>query len=152
MSVPICPKCNIPMVYKKGVDKNGKPYAFWGCPNFPACKETYNPPKPTGKEVNFQQELEEEKIAQRVKEKRENIAWLNAKTNAVSLIANHPAYKDLTPEQIKEKLPLLTYWLYKLTAERAEIKIEEGQKKTGEEGQREIVDDSDEIREEEIPF
>lgn len=33
---PICPKCQIPMILKKGKTK------FWGCANYPLCKMTSN--------------------------------------------------------------------------------------------------------------
>lgn len=112
------------MVWKEGVNqKTGKSYSFWGCPNFPTCRESYSVPKPTAGEEKFQRELEEDKISQRVKEKRDNIAWLNAKTNAIALLS-HPAFALLTTKEIGKKLPLLISWLFKLTPEKLEIEIE----------------------------
>jgi ssDNA-binding Zn-finger/Zn-ribbon topoisomerase 1 len=37
ISSPVCPDCNIPMSLKVG--KFGK---FWGCKNFPTCRQTIN--------------------------------------------------------------------------------------------------------------
>jgi hypothetical protein len=41
---PICPKCQIPMVMRTK-QKTGEP--FWGCPNFPNCKNSVSIPAPT---------------------------------------------------------------------------------------------------------
>ena len=35
-----CPKCNVELVEKRGVAKTGKPYHFFGCPNYPTCTHT----------------------------------------------------------------------------------------------------------------
>jgi very-short-patch-repair endonuclease len=37
--VPICPKCNIPMIKRTTKTKNSSPECFWGCTNFPKCRE-----------------------------------------------------------------------------------------------------------------
>jgi hypothetical protein len=36
---PICPKCGIPMVERKAAKGPNAGKAFWGCPNFPRCRE-----------------------------------------------------------------------------------------------------------------
>lgn len=147
-----CPKCHIPMVWKSGINKTtGKSYGFWGCPNFPACRESYSVSKPTAGEEKFQRELEEDKIYQRVKEKRDNIAWLNAKTNAIALLS-HSAFATLTAKEIEKKLPLLISWLYKLTLEKSEIEIEEQKaENSNEDIERELEEiTEDDFNEEEI--
>lgn len=43
-----CPSCNSPITEKSGTSrKNGKPYHFWGCSNYPQCKFTWEPERPT---------------------------------------------------------------------------------------------------------
>ncbi len=37
---PICPKCNIPMVMRTASKGKYEGKVFWGCPNFPKCRET----------------------------------------------------------------------------------------------------------------
>ena len=40
-----CPECKAPLVEKSGISsKNGKPYHFYGCSNFPICTYTRNIP------------------------------------------------------------------------------------------------------------
>ena len=42
----MCPVCKNELVYKSGNSKrNGKPYAFWGCSNYPVCEYTEQAPK-----------------------------------------------------------------------------------------------------------
>jgi hypothetical protein len=104
-----------------GISKRtGKPFSsFWSCRD---CGETFTPQQPDAKSVKFQAELEEDLIAQRVREKRENIAWLNAKNNACHLIAHHPLFSGIKdPALFKELIIKWANWIYKLTPEKAEI-------------------------------
>jgi very-short-patch-repair endonuclease len=41
-SVPLCPKCSIPMVLKTAAQGPRKGNRFYGCPNFPRCRERKN--------------------------------------------------------------------------------------------------------------
>lgn len=36
---PLCPKCNLPMVQRTAKGRNAG-QQFWGCPNYPKCRET----------------------------------------------------------------------------------------------------------------
>lgn len=36
---PICPKCSIPMVRRQAKQGSNKGKGFWGCPNYPKCRE-----------------------------------------------------------------------------------------------------------------
>jgi len=38
-AAPLCPKCNIPMVIRTVVQGEHKGKQFYGCPNFPKCRE-----------------------------------------------------------------------------------------------------------------
>lgn len=38
-SVPVCSKCGVPMVQRVASKGQNKGRAFWGCPNYPQCKE-----------------------------------------------------------------------------------------------------------------
>lgn len=37
-SVPICPKCGVPLVKRIAAQGSNKGNPFWGCPNFPDCR------------------------------------------------------------------------------------------------------------------
>ncbi|MDW7671915.1 MAG: DUF2726 domain-containing protein [Bacillota bacterium] len=39
---PLCPKCDVPMVVRKASKGKYEGKVFWGCPNFPKCRETYS--------------------------------------------------------------------------------------------------------------
>ena len=39
--IPICPKCDVPMVMRTASKGKNEGRAFWGCTNFPKCRETY---------------------------------------------------------------------------------------------------------------
>ena len=38
--MPVCPKCDIPMVQRIATRGAGQGQQFWGCRNFPRCRET----------------------------------------------------------------------------------------------------------------
>ncbi|SDK12438.1 DUF2726 domain-containing protein [Natronincola ferrireducens] len=40
LTIPICPKCGIPMVKRTVSKGENKGKEFYGCPNFPRCRET----------------------------------------------------------------------------------------------------------------
>ena len=39
---PICPKCDVPMVMRTATKGKNEGKIFWGCTNFPKCRETYS--------------------------------------------------------------------------------------------------------------
>lgn len=40
--IPVCPKCGIPMVLRKAKSGDNKGQEFYGCSNYPKCKEIIN--------------------------------------------------------------------------------------------------------------
>jgi hypothetical protein len=40
ISSPVCPKCGVAMVERIASKGQNKGNAFWGCPNYPRCRET----------------------------------------------------------------------------------------------------------------
>ena len=38
---PLCPKCDVPMVMRTASKGKNEGKSFWGCTNFPKCRETY---------------------------------------------------------------------------------------------------------------
>jgi hypothetical protein len=44
-SIPICPKCGLPMVVRTAVKGEHHGEKFYGCPNFPKCREVRTFPK-----------------------------------------------------------------------------------------------------------
>tara|TARA_R110002095_G_scaffold2463_6_gene10048 strand:- start:4403 stop:5065 length:663 start_codon:yes stop_codon:yes gene_type:complete len=42
---PICPKCDTPMVLRTASKGTRKGQGFWGCCNYPQCRETVLPPE-----------------------------------------------------------------------------------------------------------
>jgi ssDNA-binding Zn-finger/Zn-ribbon topoisomerase 1 len=96
------------MVWHEGAisKKSGKRYnGFWGCSNYPKCTETFKPNTPTPAEESFSRSLEQDKQQERIdkaiKEKKENIKWLNALNNATYLIARHDKFRILDEVEIK---------------------------------------------------
>jgi len=39
-SVPICPKCDVPMIQRVAAKGPNAGRSFWGCPNYPRCRAT----------------------------------------------------------------------------------------------------------------
>ena len=40
--VPLCPKCGVPMVLREAKQGSNKGKSFYGCPNFPKCRQIVN--------------------------------------------------------------------------------------------------------------
>jgi len=93
-----CPQCRGPMTEREG--KYGK---FFGCNAYPNCKgiikiqqqagTSYTPP------VNKQERIEEA-----MKNKKDSIAWMNAKNNATMLLC----HGKITSDELREKME----WFY----------------------------------------
>jgi hypothetical protein len=39
---PLCPKCGVPMVVRQAARRSRQGQTFFGCPNYPTCRETNN--------------------------------------------------------------------------------------------------------------
>ena len=39
---PKCPKCGVPMVIRVAKSGDRKGQQFWGCPNYPKCRQIIN--------------------------------------------------------------------------------------------------------------
>lgn len=42
-SAPLCPKCEVPMIQRQSRTGTRSGQVFWGCPNYPRCRETVTP-------------------------------------------------------------------------------------------------------------
>lgn len=41
-AVPSCPKCDVPMVQRTAQKGENRGMQFWGCPNYPRCRQTHS--------------------------------------------------------------------------------------------------------------
>ncbi len=114
MNCPIC-QSNMRLIPSGFSKKTGKPYqAFYGC-SVRECKGTAQVSKPVERfEASLDADTQQKRIDKAVEEKRKNISWLNAKTNAVNLIMKHKMFEELEAKAIKVAIKKWTEWIDEL--------------------------------------
>jgi len=105
-----CPQCGSDMKFvPAGIShKTGKEYkAFFSCKH---CGYTLNAPDDVAKRLATQKpeteqerierlaRAKQERIQQLHQEKTDNINWISSMKEAIELIANHPAFQNITDE------------------------------------------------------